>query len=358
MREPVRTVVLGTGHMGSEIIKLLLRKEGFKLAGVYGRRKSREGLDIGEALGLDRKIGVGISTDVSELLHRVRPDVVVQATSSTMVQSEEEITAALEAGADVVSISEEASFPWCGSPDIAEKLNRLAKKKGKSILGTGINPGFVLDLLVIALTGVCYTVDKVKATRVNDLSPYGYNVMKTQGVNLTREDFEKGVADGSVVGHFGFPESMSMIAGALGWKIDRIEQNRVPIISNVERDGGEAGLIRPGYTAGCNHTGIAYDASGKAIIELYHPQQVHPEAEGQDTGDYIVILGEPNIKLSSGPEIPGGMGTVALAVNMIPRIIDAPPGYRTMADLPVPSAIMADVRALIRNDVDGTDGSE
>jgi 4-hydroxy-tetrahydrodipicolinate reductase len=349
MRDKVRVVVLGTGHMGSDIIKLLLSKEGFELAGAYGRRKSRDGMDIGEALNMGKKLGVAISSDLSKLLSTAKPDVVVQSTSSTMVQSEEEIAAALEAGADVVTISEEASYPWYGSPQIADRLDKLAREKGKTVLGTGINPGFVLDLLVIALTGVCYRVDKIKATRINDLSPYGYNVMKTQGVNLTKEDFEAGVADGSVVGHFGFPESMSMIAAALGWEIDRVEQKRVPIISNVERDGGEAGTIKPGYTAGCNHTGIAYDKSGKAIIELYHPQQVHPEDEGQDTGDYIEIYGEPDIKLSSGPEIPGGIGTVALAVNMIPKTMDAEPGFKTMADLPAPAAIMGDVRNLLKS---------
>ncbi len=348
MRDKVKVVVLGSGHMGSGIIKLLLEKDGFELAGVYGRRKEREGMDVGEVLGLNRKLGVQLSADLPGMLEKSAPDVVVQSTSSTMKQSQEEMEAALKAGADVVSISEEASYPWYGSPGIAEKIDALAREKGKTVLGTGINPGFVLDLLVIALTGVCYRVDKIKATRINDLSPYGYNVMKTQGVNLSKEDFETGVADGSVVGHFGFPESMSMIAAALGWEIDRVEQKRVPIISNVERDGGEAGTINPGYTAGCNHTGIAYDKQNNPIIELYHPQQVHPEDEGQDTGDYIEIYGEPNIKLSSGPEIPGGIGTVALAVNMIPKTVDAEPGFKTMADLPAPAAIMGDVRDLLK----------
>jgi len=348
MRDKVKVVVLGSGHMGAGIIKLILEKDGFDLVGVYGRRKSREGMDVGDALKLGKNIGIKLSADYSALIAKTSPDIVVQATSSTMVQAEAEIAAALEAGADVVSIAEEASYPWYGSPEIADRLNALAKEKGKTILGTGINPGFVLDFLVLALTGVCFKVEKVKATRINDLSPYGYNVMTTQGVNLTKEDFEKGVADGSVVGHFGFPESMSMIASALGWEIDRIEQNRVPIISNVERDGGEAGTIKPGYTAGCNHTGIAYNKEGKPIIELYHPQQVHPEAEGQETGDYIEIFGDPDIKLSSGPEIPGGIGTIALAVNMIPKVLDSEPGYKTMADLPAPSAIMNDVRKLLK----------
>jgi len=348
MKEKLKVVVLGTGHMGAGIIKLILSKEGFELAGVYGRRKEREGMDVGEALKLDKKIGVKLSADYQAVLAKTSPDIVVQATSSTMEQAEAEITACLNAGANVVSIAEEASFPWYGSPDIAQRIDVLAKEKGKTVLGTGINPGFVLDFLLIALTGVCYNVTKVKGTRINDLSPYGYNVMKTQGVNLTKDDFEKGVADGSVVGHFGFPESMSMIAKALGWEIGRIEQKRVPIISNVERDGGEAGTIKPGYTAGCNHTGIAYDKSGNPIIELYHPQQVHPEAEGQETGDYLEIFGEPDIKMSSGPEIPGGIGTIALAVNMIPKVMDSEPGYKSMADLPAPSAIMNDVRILIK----------
>lgn len=348
MKEKLKVVVLGTGHMGAGIIKLILSKEGFDLAGVYGRRKEREGMDVGEALKLDKTIGVKLSADYQALLAETSPDIVVQATSSTMEQAEAEIAAALNAGANVVSIAEEASFPWYGSPEIAQRIDALAKEKGKTVLGTGINPGFVLDFLLIALTGVCYNVTKVKGTRINDLSPYGYNVMKTQGVNLTKEDFEKGVADGSVVGHFGFPESMSMIAKALGWEIGRIEQNRVPIISNVERDGGEAGTIKPGYTAGCNHTGIAYDKDGNPIIELYHPQQVHPEAEGQETGDYLEIFGEPDIKMSSGPEIPGGIGTIALAVNMIPKVMDSEPGYKSMADLPAPSAIMNDVRMLLK----------
>lgn len=348
MRDKIKVAVLGSGHMGAGIIKLLLSKEGFELVGVFGRRKERQGMDVGDAINLGRKVGVALSADLNKLLTSTSPDVVVQATSSTMEQAEEEIKAALQAGAHVVSIAEEASYPWYGSSEIADRLDKAAREKGKTILGTGINPGFVLDYLVIALTGVCYNVTKVKATRINDLSPYGYNVMTTQGVNRTKEDFEKGVADGSVVGHFGFPESMSMIAEALGWEIDRIEQKRVPIVSNVERDGGEAGKIKPGYTAGCNHTGIAYDKSGNAIIELYHPQQVHPEAEGQETGDYIEIFGEPDIKFSSGPEIPGGVGTIALAVNMIPKVLDAEPGFKTMADLPVPSAIMADVRKLLK----------
>ncbi|MCG8570509.1 MAG: NADP-binding protein [Spirochaetes bacterium] len=348
MKEKVKIAVLGTGHMGSGIIQLLLKKEGIELCGVYGKRKERSGQDVGEILGLANKTGVKINHDLDAVLATGKPDIVIQATSSRMSDAETEILKALDQGANIISIAEEASYPFYGSPEIGQRIDEKAIQKGLTVLGTGINPGFVLDLLIIALSGCCFEVDRIKASRVNDLSPYGYNVLTTQGVNMLPEDFYKGVEDGSVVGHFGFPESMNMIAKALGWEIERIEQERIPIISNVERDGGEVGTIKSGYTAGCKHIGKAYDKNNKLIIELIHPQQVHPEAEGQGTGDYIEIYGTPDIKISTGPEIPGGIGTIALAVNMIPQVIMASAGYKTMADLPVPAAIMNDVRKLIK----------
>jgi hypothetical protein len=181
---------------------------------------------------------------------------------------------------------------------------------------------------------------------VNDLSPYGPSVLQTQGVGITPEAFKKGVEDGSVVGHFGFPESISMIATAMGWKIDKIEQTRDPIISKVHRET-QFVKIEPGLTAGCTHTAKGY-IDGKPVIHLIHPQQVHPHLEDVQTGDYIEIKGEPDVNFSSGPEIPGGIGTIALAVNMIPQVINGAPGLKTMAELPVPAAIMGDIRELIK----------
>lgn len=346
MREKIKVAVFGTGHMGSGIIKLLLQKQGIDICGVYSKRKERAGQDVGELVGLERKIGVTVTADYVSLLRTTKPDIVIQSTSSTMKDAYTEMESIVKSGANVISIAEEAAYPWYGSADLARQLDRLAAEHKVTILGTGINPGFVLDLLIIVLTGVCYRVDKIVASRINDLSPYGHSVLTTQGVNLKPEDFEKGVRDGSVVGHFGFPESMSMIAAALGWKLDKIEQFREPIVSSVRRESA-IGTIQPGYTAGCRHTGIGY-MNGKKVIELIHPQQVHPELEKIGTGDYIEIHGDPTIKFSGVPEIPGGVGTIALAVNMIPKVLDAEPGFKSMADLPVPSALMADVRELLK----------
>jgi hypothetical protein len=346
MDDKIKVAVLGTGQMGSGMIKLLLEKEGVDLVGVYGRRAERAGTDVGDAIGLGRAIGVPLSGDLPKLLEETRPHIALQATCSKVVDAVEEIMVILNHGANVVSIAEEMSYPAYGSPGAAEEIHALALEKGLTVVGTGINPGFVLDLLVIALTGVCFRVDSVTARRVNDLSPYGPSVLTTQGVGITPEAFQKGVEEGSVVGHFGFNESISMIAEALGWKIDRIEQTRKPIVSRVKRETPFV-KIEPGLTAGCTHTATAY-MGDRPVIHLIHPQQVHPQLENVETGDYIEIKGEPDVNFSSGPEIPGGIGTIALAVNMMPQVINGAPGLKTMAELPVPAAIMGDIRELIK----------
>lgn len=347
MQDKLKVAVLGTGQMGSGIIRLLMRKQGVELVGVYGRRADRAGVDAGEAVGFEKKIGVALTADLPGMLLSAKPDVVIQATCSRVGQAADEIKTAVQGGANVISIAEEMAYPSYEAPGLSEEIHKLAVENKVTVVGTGINPGFVLDLLVISLTGVCYNVESITARRINDLSPYGPSVLQTQGVGITPEAFKKGVEDGSVVGHFGFPESISMIARTLGWNIDKIEQTRDPIISKVYRETRFV-RIEPGLTAGCTHTAKGY-MGGKPVIHLIHPQQVHPHLENVQTGDHIEIKGEPDINFSSGPEIPGGIGTIALAVNMIPQVVCSPPGLKTMADLPVPAAVMGDVRQLIAN---------
>jgi 4-hydroxy-tetrahydrodipicolinate reductase len=183
-------------------------------------------------------------------------------------------------------------------------------------------------------------VERIEASRVNDLSPYGPTVMKTQGVGTTPEEFAKGVADGTIVGHVGFPESIRIISDALGLGVERIEQSREPIVSKVYRETPHV-KIAPGMVAGCAHVAVGY-AGEKPVVKLVHPQQVHPHLEGQGTGDYINIYGKPEIHMSTGPEIAGGVATMGVAVNMIPHVVAATPGLKSMIDLPVPAALMGE----------------
>jgi len=347
-RKPIRVLVLGTGQMGSGIARLVLTKTGLDLVGAYGRRADRAGLDLGLAIGLEKTLNIPIGVDLAASIRLTQPEVAIHATCSRLSDAAEELFLLVRNGVHVISIAEEMAYPTCASPELAEELERLAIAHGASVLGTGINPGFVLDVLVITLTAACADIQSITATRVNDLSPYGPTVLRSQGVGLTPDAFHQGVADGTVVGHFGFCQSIHMIADALGWPIERVEETREPIISTMPRATPFV-TVRPGQIAGCVHKAIAY-RGGEPAITLIHPQQIHPQLEGVETGDRIDIRGTPNIRFASRPEIPGGQGTIALAVNMIPHVLNAPPGLRSMADLPVPAAMLGDARGFLCKD--------
>ena len=241
---------------------------------------------------------------------------------------------AAKVGRHVICIAEKLAYPWASDPARADLFDRVAKENGVSILGTGINPGFMLDALIVMWSSICLRVDSIEASRVNDLSPFGPTVMTGQGVGTTVEQFEKGVADGSIVGHIGFPEIDQLIAKALGWKIDR--DRRDP---RAHRHQGRAlhaaRQVPAGWVAGCKQVGKGY-SNDELKIHLIHPQQIHPELADQGTGDYIKIIGDPNVNMANTPEIPGGKGTYASTGNYIPLMKAAPAGMLTVVDMPLP----------------------
>lgn len=345
-KENVKVIMWGLGAMGQGMAKTLLDKKGVDIVG---------GIDIGDKLGksiydlLDVERGdrkdVIIGTP-EEVITEKAADVVLIATDSFTRKAFDKIKYCLERKINVISTAEEMSYPQAQEPELAKELDRIARENGVTVLGTGINPGLIMDLLVVVLTGACTNVEHIKAERVNSLSPFGVTVMEEQGVGISVDEFNKRVEDGSLAGHVGFAESVNMIADAIGWKLSKpVEQTMEPIVSSVYRKAPNA-EVKSGDVAGCNMMGYGY-VNDELKIEMVHPQQVEPQVEGISTGDYITIKGTPNINMSIKPEVPGGIGTIAMCVNMIPHVINAHPGLKTMIDLPVPRAIMGDMRELI-----------
>lgn len=343
----IKVGIWGFGAMGSGMAKMLLKKKGVDIVAVCDMHPERVNKSVYNVLGCERgeRPEVIIKSDYKEAFTDECADVVLLATDSFTKGAFDKIKYILERKINVISTAEEMSYPKAQEPELAEELNKIAKENGVSVLGTGINPGFVLDLLILALTGTCEEVDYIKAARVNDLSPFGKAVMIEQGVGVTKEEFESGVKDGSIAGHVGFPESINMITEGIGWNLEKVEETREPIISSVYRKS-EYAEVESGNVAGCRQCGYGY-VDGKVKIEMEHPQQILPHLEGQSTGDYVTIKGTPDINLQITPEIPGGIGTIAMCVNSIPHVINAIPGLRTMLDIPVPRAIMGDMRELV-----------
>lgn len=345
--DTVKVILWGLGAMGSGMARdIVQNKQGIEIVGAIGQNPQKIGKDLGDVLGLDRKLGVIISKNPAEVLNNIQADIVLHSTQSFTKDVFPEIKLIVESGKNVITIAEEMSAPQAETPDLAKELDALAQKHNVTILGTGVNPDFVLDTLILTLTGACQIVNKIWAARINDLSPFGPTVMKTQGVGSTVEEFKKGIEEGTIVGHIGFRQSAYLIAKSLGWELDGIIESREPIITNVYRETVHV-KVQPGMVAGCRHVARGF-YKGQEIITLEHPQQIHPELEGIKTGDYITIEGTPTIKFADEQEIPGGIGTMATAVNMIPQVINARAGLLSMPELPVITALMGDVRKLVK----------
>jgi hypothetical protein len=338
----IRVALWGVGAMGSGIAKMIASKEGIVISGVCVRREHLAGQEVYAYLGMDRgdRDPVFITNNIKDVVRRDLCDIVVLATDSFVEAQFDKIMFCLDRGVHVISTAEEMAWPWAQSEELADKIDAHAKERGVAVLGTGINPGFVLDYLILALSGTCEHVESISAARINDLAPFGKAVMVEQGVGISVEEFNRRIAEDSLAGHVGFPESMEMIAAGMGVKLADIEQTRDPIITNVDRKSAH-GEAKKGHLAGIRQQSYGRLADGKVFIHLDHPQQICPEDEGVHTGDYITIRADGyDMNLSIVPETPGGIGTIAMVVNMIPHVIGAKPGLRSMLDLPVPRCIL------------------
>ena len=342
----VRVALWGFGAMGKGMAKLLLSRIGVEIVGVCDRYPEIIGKSIYDLLEVEQKSrpDILITDNIDEALVNTPVDICIVATDSFVQDVYPKIKHVIQKGINVLTIAEEMAYPWAQEPELSRKMDRLARENKVSILGTGINPGLMMDLLAVCLSGAMTEVAHVRCERVNSLSPFGETVMHEQGIGISVEQFDKGVEDGSLAGHVGFHESAAMIAKALGMSYDSLKQQMLPIITDVDRKSPH-GFAKKGHIAGVNMTAQAM-AGDKEMISLIHPQQIEPEQVGVDTGDYITLTGTPPIDMAVKPEVNGGLGTIAMACNMLPFVVAARPGLLSMLDLPVPRCVMGDYREI------------
>lgn len=348
MKNKIRVAVWGLGVMGSGIASMVLGKEGFTIVGAIDMDPSKVGKKLYEVLGVEANEDNSciVTNNAEEVIKKGFADVCLMATASFTKVVFPLIKMAAEAGMDIVTTAEEMSYPRALDPELSDEMDRIAKENNIAILGTGVNPGFIMDLVAIMLTGVCDSVDSINATRVNDLACFGRAVMVEQGIGLKEEEFIQGVKDDTIDGHVGFLQSFGMFEEAFNIKLNNIRQEKSPILTTIPRST-DIVSVKAGDVAGCKQLGFA-DLGEKLFITMEHPQQIKPEMENINTGDYITIKGVPDLNLQIKPEIPGGIATIAICVNMIPLVMNATAGLKTMLDLPVPRAILGDVRDLVK----------
>jgi 4-hydroxy-tetrahydrodipicolinate reductase len=327
---PIKVLHFGLGPIGVGVVKQVAERKGFKIVGAVDIDPAKVGRDLGEVARLDRTLRVKVSDDARKAIKSSKPDVVVLCTSSSMKKVLDQMETILKLKVPIVSTTEELAYPTKANMRYARAIHQLAKKAKVAVLGTGVNPGFVMDALPIMLTGVCERVEAIRVERIQDARIRRLPFQQKIGAGLTRDQFQRKVDDGSVR-HVGLTESVSMIAEALGWKVDRITDEIHPRIA-TETVASEFLAVDPGYVCGIVQDGVGY-RDGKAIITL-HMEAYLGAPESYDSVD---ITGSPALKMKIAGGVHGDIATASIVVNSLPKILEATPGLHTMRDMALPS---------------------
>jgi 4-hydroxy-tetrahydrodipicolinate reductase len=328
VKKRIRAIQYGVGPIGASIARLMREKQAIEICGAIDTDPAKAGRDLGEVVGApDAPWGVKISSDSKAVLAQ-SADVVIHSTSSSLPKVMDQLLACLEAEACVISTCEELSYPYRKYPDLAAKLDAAAKDWGVALVGTGVNPGFVMDKLVLTLAAVAQRIDHARAVRVVDASKRRLPLQKKIGAGMTVEEFRAQVTAG-VIKHVGLPESVAMVADGLGLAVDQITETIEPVVAD-ERIATEFLTVDPGQAAGVHQ--IARGLSGgKEAVYL----ELRMYVGARDPADTVELTGHPNISLVIPGGAHGDVATAAVVVNTIPAILDAPAGLRTSRDLPL-----------------------
>ena len=328
MKKKIRVVQYGVGPIGASIVRLMRQKKALEIFGAVDTDPAKVGRDLGEVAGApDAPWGVTISADAAAVLERPA-DVVIHSTSSYLTDVADQLLACLGAGCCVVSTCEELAYPFRKHPELSAKLDEAAKEEGVALVGTGVNPGFVLDKLVLTLASVSQRVDSAKAVRLVDAGKRRLPLQKKVGAGMSPEEFRQSVASGTIK-HHGLPESVAMVADGLGFAVEEISETIEPVIADAHVKT-EFLEVEPGRVAGVHQ--IARGTIGGA-------EKIHLELKmyvgAKESSDTIELTGEPKISLVIPGGTHGDIATAAVVVNAIPVILAAPAGLRTARDLPV-----------------------
>lgn len=327
----IRVMHYGLGPIGVGVLRQVATRKGFKVVGGIDIDPAKVGKDLGEIAGLGRTLGLRVVDDPVPAIKKAKPDVVMLCTRSSLRAVMPQIETVLKLRVPIVSTTEELAYPYHTNRALARKIDALATKAKVAVVGTGVNPGFVMDALPIMLTGVCERVDAIRIDRIQDASVRRLPFQQKIGAGLTVAQFEERVAAGTVR-HVGLTESIAMIADAFGWKMGKITDTITPKVAEVEV-ASDFLTVGAGLVCGLLQDGIGYTKDGTPVITL------HMEAYlgAPESYDQVTITGHPNITSRVEGGFHGDVATASIAVNTIPKILAAPPGLRTMRDIALPS---------------------
>jgi 4-hydroxy-tetrahydrodipicolinate reductase len=327
---PIRVLHVGLGPTGAAVARQVADRKGLKSVGAVEIDPAIVGRDLGDVIDLGRALRITVVDNLKKAVKAGKPDVAVLSTGASMKKALPLFEDVLKLRVPIVSTTGELAYPTRANMRYARTIHQAAKKAKVAVLGTGVNPGFAMDALPIALTGVCERVDAIRVERIEDARQRHLSFQQRVGAGLTREQFQRKVDDGSVR-HVGLIESVSMIADALGWRLDRITDEIQPKIA-TDTVASEFLAVDPGFVCGIVQEAKGF-RDGTARITL----RLEAYLGAPESADAVEISGSPDIRMRIAGGIHGDVATASMAVNAIPKLLEAAPGLHTMRDMPLPS---------------------
>lgn len=329
MEKKIHVILYGLGPIGAACARVLATRHAYEFVGAIDLDQSKVGKDISEVIGLREQTGIKVSDKAARVLSK-DANLVVHATGSYLLQVRPQLEEIIQAGKNIVSTCEELANPWAQNAQVADELHKLAKQSRVTVVGTGINPGFAMDTLPVALTAVCQQVTRVRVKRVVDASKRRKQLLQKIGAGMTQEAFRDAVAK-KQIRHVGLSESVSLIARGLGWKLDEIQEEIQPALA-TQRIMTEHVIVDPTFVAGVRQWGRGLvQGAEKITLEL------EMSVDAGESSDEAWIDGSPALH-SMVKGIHGDVSTAAIVANTARRVVEAKPGLLTMVDLPLVSA--------------------
>lgn len=317
--EKIKVIFYGVGAIGSEVARFGLTRPWIEAVGAVDSDPAKVGQDLGEVLQLGKRLGVEVSGDAAALFKRVKADVVVLTTGSFLPAIYDQLETAVRAGLNIVTSAEELAFPTLQSAALAEKLDRLAKEKGVTIKGTGINPGFVMDSLIVFLATASADIEHVWSRRIVDCSRRRKQLQLKVGAGLSVDQFKASLGK-KIFGHVGLMESAALVADGVGMIPDRIVQSVEPVVAESGVESAHV-KVKPGEVKGMRQVARCF-SKGKECVSL----EVLFYVGAPEPKDQIVIKGMTDINVTIKDGIAGDEATVAILINAIAPTLEAKPG--------------------------------
>ena len=328
----IRVVLCGVGGVGRNLVRVSRERPSIRIVAGYSRNDSLLGRDLGE-LSDGEPTGAHVVTRTRALA--TPADLLLIATTSFLAEVETDIHAGIDAGMNVVCTAEEMASAWETDPVAAGRIDAHARERGVTVIGAGANPGYIYEVVGLALTGAVWRVDRITVRRVVDLSGFGATVLGRLGIGFELGEFVDKVRDRVIHGHIGFPHTIRTFARRFGVPIERIGETIEPLFA-LDAIQTTALVVPAGRSAGLlqRTTGIV---NGEPWFTAEFLGHVDLGSIGLTPRDAYEIDGLPNVRGVVDPGFNPQLTTAGALANYLPLVVAAPPGLISVTDLRIPT---------------------